>query len=229
MGNCRFCNIHFDGHYNKKYCSIICRNKNETIKYNAEKFEKKQIIVDLENEIWKDVVGYEGLYRASTLGRIKSLDTPYISSNGRSYPGHSKILKYSLRSGYALVCLLRNGIKKTFSVHRIIAIAFIPNPENKKEVNHKDMNRINNIVENLEWMTGLENIRHGFLNNPNRIIAKGSYHKMSKLNEKDVIRLRELKKKKVRIGDLEKMFGIKKFQINAICNGSAWKHVPMPS
>ena len=112
------------------------------------------------NEIWKDVVGWEGLYEVSDLGRVRSVDR-YLghpsSPNGAFRKG--KILTPKSKR-YADIHLWRNRKYVSTHVHRLVAIAFIPNPENKAEVNHKDGNKLNNHVNNLEWVTRSENQKH---------------------------------------------------------------------
>lgn len=99
-------------------------------------------------EIWKDIDGYEGLYKVSNLGRVKSF---YKSSNG-------KILKLNKDNyGYIQTTLYKDNLVKTFKVHRLVAIAFIPNLENKPEVDHINTIRDDNRVENLRWTTSKEN------------------------------------------------------------------------
>jgi len=101
-------------------------------------------------EIWKDISGHEGRYQVSSSGKIKSLLT-------------SKILKSRKTiHGYLHVGLCVNSKPKSKVIHRIVAIAFIPNPQNKPQVNHKDGNRTNNEVTNLEWVTASENVIDGF-------------------------------------------------------------------
>jgi len=103
-------------------------------------------------EIWKDVNGYEGLYQVSNLGRVESLQRDV-----------NLILKPRLRrDGYLIVSLSKNGKVKSKPIHRLVATAFIPNPDNKKTVNHKDGNKLNNHVTNLEWNTSSENNKHAY-------------------------------------------------------------------
>lgn len=112
-------------------------------------------------EIWKPITGYEGLYEVSNKGRVKRLERAIVDSIGRKRHLRERILKNSLKScGYIYVNLY-NGDKR---VHRLVAEAFIPNPENKPEVNHKDEVKTNNCVENLEWVTAKENANFGTKN-----------------------------------------------------------------
>lgn len=116
-------------------------------------------------ETWKDVKGYEGLYQVSNFGRARSLDT--IGDNGRVYKGIIKTLSDNGK-GYLYVKLKVKGVQKAAYIHRLVAEAFIPNPENKPEVNHKDGDKSNNFPTNLEWNTKLENVRHSFENGFNK-------------------------------------------------------------
>lgn len=103
-------------------------------------------------EIWKDIKGFEGAYQISNLGRVKSLER-YVPSSGKTPQKiKEKIRKtFSTTAGYLYVVLSYNHIRKTALIHRLVAEAFIPNPDNLECVNHKDENKQNNIVENLEW------------------------------------------------------------------------------
>ena len=110
-------------------------------------------------EIWKDVVGYEGVYQVSNTGKIKRVGK-YTNQFGKTW-GDERVLKPATKSkGYMYVQLSKDGEAKPKHVHRIVAEAFIPNPENKPTVNHKNRNKADNSVENLEWATYTENNRH---------------------------------------------------------------------
>lgn len=112
-------------------------------------------------EAWKDVKGYEGIYKASSFGKIKSLDRTIIRSDGRSCFKKGKILEpVKNADGYLQCKLCKDGKSDTVKVHRVIADTFIENPKNYPEVNHKDCNRQNNRADNLEWTDHLSNIRY---------------------------------------------------------------------
>ena len=111
-------------------------------------------------EIWKPISGYEGLYEVSNLGRVRSLGhfvgNQYIE---RRFQNRIRLIKASNRkANYKGVTLHKDGKQKAFLLHRLVAEAFIPNPENKPEVNHKNHIRWDNRVENLEWCTRQENM-----------------------------------------------------------------------
>ena len=102
-------------------------------------------------EEWKDIIGYEGLYEVSNIGRVRS-----------NHSGTWKIMKQSIRKGgYKKIFLRKNKERKSFFVHRLVATAFIPNPDKLPFINHKDENPSNNNVENLEWCTHLYNMTYG--------------------------------------------------------------------
>jgi hypothetical protein len=143
----------------------------------------------IDGEVWKDVCGYEGQYKVSNLGRIygeasKRLLNPTVH-----------------KTGYCLIPFGKRNERKSFRIHRVVAEAFIPNPYNKKEVNHKDKNKENNAVENLEWNTPMENTMHklgtgsywnnwqGKINQANHSVAK---HKMEGFSELIIPMLKKL-------------------------------------
>ena len=121
--------------------------------------------MNTENEIWKDVKGYECYYEVSNLGRVKRKKGETIYKDGRIAHFSETVLKPTIfKKGYLMVYLSKNANKRTIQVHRIVADAFIANPENKETINHIDCNKLNNNVSNLEWMTNLENIQHSIEN-----------------------------------------------------------------
>lgn len=134
-------------------------------------------------EVWKDIEGYEGLYQVSNLGRVKSFGK-LITGTGRGFPRYKRpsLLKPCLTgAGYYFVNLTNEfGIHKMHVIHRLVGKAFIPNPQNKGDINHKDGNKLNNIVSNLEWNTRQENIQHAFRTGLN-------YAHHNKVNKKKVL------------------------------------------
>ena len=113
-------------------------------------------------EIWKDIAGYEGLYQISNKGRVKSLNRLVKdTTKDRVQKIRGRILKYCDNGkGYKMVYLNKNRERKNYYVHRLVAETFIPNPKQLPEVNHKDLNKANNKISNLEWITELDNKRH---------------------------------------------------------------------
>lgn len=115
------------------------------------------------DEVWKDIEGYEGLYQISNLGRVRSLDRKIEYSNGHIVLHKGKMLKPFPDKGreYLNVNLNKNGKNTKFRINRLVALAFISNEEHKSQVNHKDENKQNNRVDNLEWVTPKENSNWG--------------------------------------------------------------------
>jgi hypothetical protein len=127
---------------------IIYREKKEKCRI------KKECVKCLSGEIWKDIKGYEGIYQVSNLGRVKSLNYHREC--------YEKVLNQSTnKHGYLLAALCKNSNAKFFSVHRLVAQAFIPNPFNLPQINHKDENKKNNSIDNLEWCTAKYNNNYG--------------------------------------------------------------------
>lgn len=105
----------------------------------------------MEKEIWKDIQGFEGLYQVSNFGNVFSFKT-------------NKRIVGGLCRNYRIVDLKKDKKRHILFVHRLVAQAFIPNPENKKEINHKNLNKLDNRVSNLEWVSRKENIQHALIN-----------------------------------------------------------------
>lgn len=162
-------------------------------------------------EIWKDVVGYEGLYKVSNLGRVKSLSRLIIISNYHKQ-SDDIILKQKINvTGYNVVNLSKNGCYKTKFVHRLVAEAFIPNPNTLPQINHKDENKLNNCVNNLEWCTGKYNANYGTRN------ERSSKHKMKKVEQytKEGV----LVKVWDSVTTVQKETGMSLFNISMACTG----------
>ena len=111
-------------------------------------------------EIWKDIKGYEGTYQVSTLGRVKSVGRILSYKNHQDREQKETVMNPYKSRDYLGIVLYSCGKRKSFLVHRLVANAFIPNPDNKEEVNHKNGNKHDNRVENLEWVTHSENNLH---------------------------------------------------------------------
>lgn len=139
-------------------------------------------------EIWKDIPGYEGYYQASNFGRVKSLERICYRNNGWSekakYCFPEKIKEIQTQTqGYSQVVLYKDGVGKTIRLNTLIARMFIPPIENKPYVNHIDGNKKNNRVDNLEWCTASENVRHAYKNG----LARHYTRKVAQIDEKEVV------------------------------------------
>lgn len=111
-----------------------------------------------QTEIWKDIVGYEGLYQVSSLGRFKSFHKKKTRENG------GFLNPYKQSKGYQFIDLRKEGKMSRCLAHRIVAITFIPNPDSLPQVNHKDSDKTNIKADNLEWVTNLQNLYHAINN-----------------------------------------------------------------
>lgn len=116
-------------------------------------------VVDFYEEIWRNIEGYEGLYQISNIGRVRSLDREVRNGNGKRII-KGQILKSITKRGYITVTFYRDNKCKNYCVHRLVAEAFIPNPENKPQIDHINTIRDDNRVVNLRWVTRKENMRN---------------------------------------------------------------------
>ena len=131
---------------------------------------------NIEGEEWADIDFTDGAYQVSNMGRVKRTSKPMTNSVGVKFKSKEHIIKLSTDNrkgkGYKMACICINNVKRTYTVHRLVAKAFIPNPDNKKEVNHKNGITSDNRASELEWVTRSENEKHAwkFLNrtHPNK-------------------------------------------------------------
>lgn len=130
-------------------------------------------------KLWRDIKGFEGFYQVSDTGDVRSVDRTIIFSDGRERFFHGKVLSPSVGNhGYKTIVLKKNGLCRAFTIHRLVANAFIPNPNGFSEVNHKDEDKLNNFVGNLEWCSHKYNMSYGtkiermLLNRDSKALAK---------------------------------------------------------
>lgn len=173
---------------------------------------------------WRNIKGYEGLYQVSDCGEIKSLDrkSKRKDSGFNIYKG--KVLKQDKNNrGYNLITLNKNGVSKKILVHRIVAINFIENNENKKFVNHIDGDKRNNKVENLEWATFEENIKHAWETEIYKPIKSDSVH-TAKLNSEKVKNIRKNTENKS-VKELAEEYGVTSTTVSNVLNFKSWKDI----
>lgn len=178
---------------------------------------------DLQGEEWKSIDGFSN-YMISSLGRVKSLSHKNGSCVQKDeYP---IILKQRLDSkGYCTITIVSDlKIRKTLKLHRLVAEAFIPNPENKPQVNHIFNIKIHNFITDLEWITNIENMRHSYENGYRDGMVRGENNGRSILKECDVVYIYTNPDRKCCV-DLEKEFKLEKSTIHSIYSGKNWSYL----
>ena len=131
----------------------------------------------MENEIWKPIKDYEGLYEVSNLGRVKSLERKVAHPIVKEKTIKEKLLKYNTdKNGYLYVTLYKDGKSKSLKIHRLVAIAFISNPDNKPDIDHINTNKADNRVDNLRWVTKEENMNNPLTKEKQKINTSGERH-----------------------------------------------------
>ncbi len=169
-------------------------------------------------EIWKDISGYEGIYKISNKGNIKSLSRFHV-------PKDRILTGFKSNNGYVCIELSKEGFSSRFYVHRIMAIAFLPNPYNKPNINHKDGVRNNNNLDNIEWCTQKENIQHAHRTGLARV-GIGEKQAHSKLKTNNINKIRSMYRTGAytmkEIGDIYK---VSYQSISDVVNFRTWKHI----
>ena len=172
---------------------------------------------DLPNERWATIPGYDGYYEVSDLGRIRSLDRVIATSNGRLQKLSGRLMSLRSSQRYEDVLLAKDGATKRVKVHVAVARAFLGAPPPSHEVNHKNRDRRDNRLVNLEYVTRLQNLRHAQIN--------GGVRGVTKLTPDDVRAVRRLRAKGLTAKQIGARFGVGPGCVLSIMNGKTWGYV----
>ena len=175
-------------------------------------------------EIWIDVVNFEENYQVSNMGRFRSKDTIINRTYGKSYVKIGRILKPTYYSnGYNQLMLYKDKKRYTFIAHRVIASHFIPNIDDKKEVNHINNVKDDNRVENLEWCSPSENIQKALIHNPN--FGKNRGKENNRLTEIDVIQIKKMINDNLKNNEILSKYKISASSFFNIKSNKTWSHL----
>lgn len=175
------------------------------------------------NEIWLPVPNYEGLYEVSNLGNVKTLSRTVQRCGIENHQINERLLKQNKnKQGYLSVTLSRSKKVKVLRINRLVAMAFLPNPENKETVNHINCIKSDNTVWNLEWATRSENEHHALINGRK---LKGEENGFSKLKTPEIIEIRRMFKDKISTYKIAETFNISQSTAYDIASGKRWKHI----
>ncbi len=178
---------------------------------------KITIIESLPGEEWREIPGYDGAYEVSNLGRVAT----HVAGRFRSV---NRIMNPGLKgNGYLKVSLGGRSAHKNHYIHRLVLQAFCPDSNGKPDVNHKDGNKLNNRLENLEWVSRSENMQHAM-----RIglwSSVGTNNPQAILTPSNVKAIRQYLSEGKRYAELAKLFGVCRGVIGNINNGKSWRHV----
>jgi hypothetical protein len=168
-------------------------------------------------ETWKPIAGYEEIYEISDKGSVKRIKPEYNTYVGKILAGGYDT------DGYHVVLLYKSGKRRMFKVHRLVAEAFLPNPDSKPQVHHKNSVKFDNRAENLEWVTWPEHVEHTVADNAYNP-AKGSDHHNAKLKESQIPEIRKLLAEGKSCTDIALLFAVNSATIGDIKDGKTWKH-----
>lgn len=187
-----------------------CKNPRKEFKKECE---------DLPNEIWIPIKEYEKDAMVSNFSRVKTLNKIIEYPNGVKTRNQGRLLKQSVFDEYLSVVIQNQNKKNKMSVHRLVAIAFIPNPLNLPEVNHKNGIKHDNRIQNLEWVTSSYNSKHAYDNGLRTANIGGA-----KLNKEQVVEIRKLKDSMSCI-EIAKKYNVTHSAISMILNRKTWKNI----
>lgn len=173
-------------------------------------------------EIFRSVVGYDGRYEVSDCGSIKRVAR--LEDKRKSRLSEKMLRPAILKIGYPMVSITKDSKQKSYYVHRLVALAFLPNPEGLPMVNHKDSDKTNNHVSNLEWCTNSHNLKHAYENGKmdHRQPARGSGHGNAILSEAAVLKIKRMLTAGFAGVEIAKEFSVTKSTISGIKHGRGW-------
>lgn len=174
------------------------------------------------HEVWRAVPGFDGKYEVSSLGRVRSVDRRVHSRGGYQFRPGVVLSQMTDTYGYLQVPMHLPPRRWTMKVHRCVALAFIPNPNGKPQINHIDGDKRNNRVENLEWVTAKE---HGLHSAKMKLRPMGNNNGSAKLTESDVPDIRRLLADGVSLKKIGLLYGVSDYAIFCIKHGRTWSHI----
>lgn len=175
-------------------------------------------------EIWIPIKGYEETHEVSNTGKVRSVDRMIPQGVHERKLNGKELTQFKTNDGYSIISLSRDASCKTKIVHRLVAINFIPNSENKPHVNHLDGNKTNNHVSNLEWATISENAIHAFKNKL-RVSPFGVDNGNSKMTDESIKEIRRLLNNGTTQVCVAKMFSISQSTVSSIKLKGTWSHL----
>lgn len=176
-------------------------------------------------EEWRDVSGFEGFYQVSSMGNVRGLRRQVKNGSSFRIKQEKQMKPNTDKDGYKTVTLSKYSKCKTLKIHRLVAVAFIPNPEEKATVNHKNTIKSDNFISNLEWETRKENGAHASINKLYRPKARFIDNKGIKLKPDEVIKIRELRTCGTSVKEISDRFKVTIGNIYLVLSNKTWKHL----